>query len=81
MPNKAAVIYNIYGAGQRMLEVILKKNIEITELAHITGLSRTTIYCFLYNGTDISSARLAKLCAAVGVSTDYILGLKREEAV
>lgn len=65
----------IMGSGDRLMDEILKQDISLTELSRRTGISRSTIYAFVYNNIDISSARLAKLCSAVGVSTDYILGL------
>ena len=65
----------IMGSGDRLMDVILKKDISLTELSRSTGISRSTIYGFVYDNIDISSARLAKLCSAVGVSTDYVLGL------
>ena len=65
----------IMGSGDRVMEEILKKNISITEIANATGISRSTIYYFIYDNIDISSARLAKICAYIGVSTDYVLGL------
>lgn len=66
----------IIGSGERLMDIILEKDITLTELSRSTGISRSTIYSFVYDNIDISSARLAKLCAVVGVSTDYILGLK-----
>lgn len=62
-------------AGQRLLDVIFEKGITVTELAKATGLSRSTVYYFLYQNTDISSVRLMKLCAYCGISADYVLGL------
>lgn len=65
----------IMGSGDRLMDIILKKNISLTDISRGTGISRSTIYSFVYDNIDISSARLAKICAYVGVSTDYILGL------
>ena len=71
-------VYNICSSGSRMMEVIFKKNISIHKLAEDTGIEASTIYKFLQDGRDISSMRLAKLCAYLGVSMDYIMGLKEE---
>lgn len=65
----------IMDSGDRMMEVIIKSGISMAELARRTGLSTSTIYAFVYEHVDISSARLAKLCGALGCSSDYILGL------
>lgn len=64
--------------GERLRQEILKRDIDLTEMARRIGMSRTTIYNFLYDGTDTSSLRLAKMCRYVGVSMDYIMGLRRE---
>ena len=71
-------VYNICSSGSRMMEVIFEKNIPIHKLAEDTGIEASTIYKFLQDGRDISSMRLAKLCAYLGVSMDYIMGLKQE---
>lgn len=31
------------------------------------------------NGTDLSSMRLAKICSLLGLSMDYVMGLKQED--
>ena len=68
-------VYNICSSGKRMMEVIYEKNISIHKLSEATGIEESTIYKFLQDGRDISSMRLAKLCAYLGVSMDYIMGL------
>ena len=67
--------YNICSSGKRMMEVIFEKDISIHKLSEVTGIEESTIYKFLQDGRDISSMRLAKLCAYLGVSMDYIMGL------
>lgn len=71
----AGEIFTTPDSGRRLLDVINAKDISLTEMSNSTGLSRSTIYNFLYYGTDISSVRLMKMCAYCGVSMDYILGL------
>lgn len=66
----------IPAAGKRMLDAINAKNLSYAVLSQVTGITRSCIWNFIYNGGDMSSARLARLCRAVGVSADYILGLK-----
>lgn len=65
----------IMGSGDRLMDEILKKDISLTSISNNTGVARSTIYAFVYENRDISSAKLAKICAYVGVSTDYVLGL------
>ena len=71
-------VYNICSSGKRMMEVIYEKDISIRKLAEATGIEPSCIYKFLQDGRDISSMRLAKLCAYLGVSMDYIMGLSEE---
>ena len=80
IPNRGKVknYYYIPDCGERMRDVLNTKNINLTDMERATGISRSTIYSFVYKGTDISTSRLAKMCAYCGVSTDYILGLKKE---
>lgn len=69
-------IYYIPNVGKRMLDIINSKDINISAMARATGVARGAIYCLLYEGRDMSSSRLAKLCSYCEVSADYILGLK-----
>lgn len=69
----------IADCGKRMLDELNDKNISITTMSRATGLSRTTIYEFVFNGRNTNSNALAKMCAYVGVSADYILGLSKKK--
>ena len=62
--------------GKRLWDYILQHDIHITKIAEATGISHATIRDFMYYGGDITSCRLAKICAYCGVSMDYIMGLK-----
>lgn len=70
--------YNIYSSGRRMMEAIYAKGVTIKELSQHTEIEESTIYKFLQDGRDISSMRLAKLCKYLGVSMDYVMGLKEK---
>lgn len=67
--------YNICSSGKRMMEVIYERGVSIHILSEATGIEESTIYKFLQDGRDISSMRLAKLCAYLRVSMDYVMGL------
>ena len=60
------------------MERIWELDIPLQTISDKTGISRSTIYAFLYNGTDLSSMRLAKICSLLGLSMDYVMGLKEE---
>ena len=63
-------------AGERVMERIFELDMPLQTLSDRTGVSRSTLYAFLYNGTDLSSMRLAKVCGVLGLSMDYVMGLK-----
>lgn len=66
-----------FDAGKRLVQVLNEKDVDRKKMCREIGISRNTLYNFLYDGTDISSARLAVICKYVGVSMDYIMGLKK----
>ena len=72
-------VHCILSAGERVMERIWELDIPLQTISDKTGISRSTIYAFLYNGTDISSMRLAKICSLLGLSMDYVMGLKVED--
>ncbi len=57
--------YSIMSAGERVMERIWELDIPLQTISDKTGISRSTIYAFLYNGTDLSSMRLARYYAGV----------------
>lgn len=83
--DKEQVAVNILMAGganecwrERVMERIWELDIPLQTISDKTGISRSTIYAFLYNGTDLSSMRLAKICSLLGLSMDYVMGLKEK---
>lgn len=60
------------------MERIWELDIPLQTISDKTGISRSTIYAFLYNGTDLNSMRLAKICSLLGLSMDYVMGLKEK---
>lgn len=68
----------IQQAGDRLRDYALTHDIGPTEIHKRTGVARSTIYEFMYNNRDISSARLAKICGCLNISMDYICGLKNK---
>lgn len=65
------------GNGKRFLKAAMDKHITIREISERSGVTRNTIWNFVYNNADISGRRLARLCGVIGVSMDYVMGLKR----
>lgn len=63
--------------GKRLLKYAIEKNLTMTDIANRSGVPRSSIYGFIYNDTDMSSMRLAKICGVVGCSMDQVMGLRR----
>lgn len=74
--------YSIMSAGERVMERIWELDIPLQTISDKTGISRSTIYAFLYNGTDLSSMRLAMIdqCDAIYVllHSENSVGTKKE---
>ena len=73
------VAYCVYDAGQKVRDEINEQNVTITDLANKAQIGRTTVYNFLYDGIDISSFRLARICGVLGISMDYVMGLSKDK--
>lgn len=61
------------GFTERLYETVLKSGLEITEISRKTGIPRTSVYCYVLNGTVPNVTVLAKMCKLLGVSADYLL--------
>lgn len=66
----------IPNAGKRFRDEMLKKDISTKQIHEDLGISFHCIRHFIYADSNISSANLAKMCEYIGVSADYIMGLK-----
>ena len=76
--NDASRIEIACGNGKRFLQSAVDKNISLTDISKRSGVPRSSIYHFVYNNGDMSGRRLAKICGVVGISMDYVMGLRRE---
>lgn len=69
-------IYSNVPGSQKVLNELWKQDITITDLAKRSGVSRTSIYNFLFNANDISAVRLAKICKVIGISMDEVMSAR-----
>lgn len=64
---------------ERLQEAINKRGLNCVQLGRMVGKDRKTIYTYK-NGDCLPDAlTLAKLCMALNVSADYLLGIKKNE--
>lgn len=75
--HKEVIVEWMPATGRRFVEALNKRNMTFRQVCKGTGVSRTSIYNFCYYDADISSKRFAKICEFVGVSTDYVLGIRK----
>jgi transcriptional regulator with XRE-family HTH domain len=66
--------------GERILLIRRRRGLTQQALADQTGLNKNTV-SRLEQGSlkDLGGQSVAKMAVALGVSTDYLLGLKTEE--
>lgn len=63
----------------KILILLASKGMNISDLAHIYGCSRTRIYTML-NGETVRSATVGKLAEALGVNVTDILEVDEDES-
>ncbi len=68
----------IPNAGKRFRDEFLKKDVSVKQMHEDLGISLHCIRHFMYADGNISSASLAKMCKYLGISMDYIMGLKEK---
>ena len=76
--NRTRMPLKLVTEGQRFLYALNDNKANLAEISKKTGIARSTIYAFMYDGVDISSGRLAKLCSCYGISADYVLGFSKK---
>jgi lambda repressor-like predicted transcriptional regulator len=65
--------------GRRLLKAIADSGLTINQVCKRCGVSNSTVTKFAHDDTRITAILLAKLCGTVGVSMDYVMGLRREK--
>ena len=61
--------------GIRLMKAQSRKDMRTNALARATGTTPTTISGLRLDKRGVSTELLTKLCQALGVSADYLLGL------
>ncbi len=62
--------------GRRLLKSIEASGMNLTDVSKRTGISRSVIWNFCHNDTDMSSNRLFAICTVVNCSMDYVMGVR-----
>lgn len=59
--------------SKRLYDTYIKSGLEVSAIAKRTGLSRSSVYGYMYYGITPHINALAKLCKVLNVSADYLL--------
>lgn len=70
--------YQIEGMSTKLADAMQKKNLSDRQLANLIGRNRKTIAAWRNADTVPTATDLAKMCAILGISADYLLGLERK---
>lgn len=66
--------------GQILKKLIEDRGLRLSWVASRAGISRVTLYRVLSGGSDPHLDTVRRLAMALGVTSDYLLGLSEEEA-
>lgn len=66
----------IQGMSERLEEAIEKSGKTITEISKAANVTRPAIYNILNYESGGTALTVARLCAALNISADWLLGLK-----
>lgn len=69
--------YPPMGFVKKFNEAVLHSKLSVTEIAKRSGVSRNTIYEYMWGKITPNITVLMKLCKTLNVSADYLLGLKK----
>lgn len=61
------------GFSQRLYDTYIASGLEVTKISERTGISRSSVYGYMYYGITPHINALAKLCKVLNVTSDYLL--------
>lgn len=61
------------GFGDRLYDAFMHSEKTVTEIANATGISRSSVYAYIYNNVPPNISNFAALCSALHVSADWLL--------
>lgn len=66
-------VYCPIGFAKRLSEEIINSGLTVTQISKRTKIARSSIYGYMYYGITPNVTHLAKICATIHVSADYLL--------
>jgi len=67
----------IYGLSDRIRELRLQKNLTQAQVAERLGITKNAVNSWEKSASSPTLKNIAELAGILGVSTDYLLGVKR----
>ena len=71
--------YKVDGFDRRLKNAIAKSNLSVTDVQRKSGVSRSTIWGYIFDGVNPSIYTLKRLAITLNVSADYLLGIEGEK--
>lgn len=69
----------IGGLSERIRDTVLESDVDITVAAKRMGISRSTLYGYMYYEITPSALNLIKIASWFDVSTDWLLGISNQK--
>lgn len=61
------------GFQERLYRSFIESGVKLTDLSRDTGISRSSIYCYFYNGATPNTVTLARIARSLNVSLDWLV--------
>ena len=65
--------YQPVGFSKRLYDAFVTSGLDVTEISKRTGISRSSVYGYMYYGITPNIKALIALCVVLKVSSDYLL--------
>ena len=73
--------YRVDGFDRRLKTAIAESNLTVTEVQRKSGVSRSNMWNYIFDGVNPSIYTLKRLAITLNVSADYLLGIEGRKDV
>lgn len=68
--------YRVDGFDRRLKTAIANSNLTVTEVQRKSGVSRSNMWGYMFDGVSPSAYTVKRLAITLNVSADYLLGIE-----
>lgn len=68
--------YKVDGFDRRLKTAIANSNLSVTDVQRKSGVSRSNMWGYMFDGVSPSAYTVMRLAIALNVSADYLLGIE-----